>query len=79
MTPFTKANSCTRVVRRRHERGGVHPSNTQDHSPVLGKLEEDKRATTNVSFLKKSLNFKKSPGGNVLKKCGKVWKSKDTI
>ena len=46
-------------------------------------LEEDKRATTNVqnglsfSFysLEKGLNFKKSPGGNVLKKCEKVRKS----
>ena len=49
------------------------------------KLEEDKRATTNVqdglvfflffSLFKKGLNFKKSPGGNCLKKCAKVPKS----
>ena len=52
-------------------------------------LEEDKRATTNVqnglvlfflfSYKKESLIFKKSPGGKALKKCGKVWKSAETI
>ena len=46
-------------------------------------LEEDKRATTNVQnglvffslFSKKGLKFERSPGGKVLKKCGKVRKS----
>ena len=51
---------------------------------TLQVLEDDKRATTNVQnglvlllFFSyyKSLTLKKSPGGKLLKKCEKVWKS----